>query len=431
VLHVDAEKGRVTLQAGARLEVALSALKAHGWTLQNFSSIKEQQVGGWTQAGCHGTGAALPPVEETLVSLKLVTPAKGTLLLDGVDNNPELFHLAKVGLGALGVVAEVTLQGVRAHSLAERTEVLTGAQVAKGHAARLARHRHVRYMWLPYTDAVVVVTADPLESAPAGTVPTQLAPEAQRTAALRTLLLKSDPKAAKEDTAALEALSFADLRDRLLALNPLSAAHVASVNAAEAEFWRASAGVRVGDSEAILGFECGGEQCVSEVAHPAGTRRSPSGSDLDFVRETLAFIRDAGIAAPAPLEQRWSARSRAPMSPAYSADPDALFSWLGIIMYLPASSGPEAATRAAVRKAFEAYQAAWMARAGAKVGAAEHWAKIEVPATEAHLMSMRQRLRARYPVERFNAARLELDPHNIMGNELVDALLPPHRVPSV
>jgi FAD/FMN-containing dehydrogenase len=130
VLHVDAEKGRVTLQAGARLEVALAALKAHGWTLQNFSSIKEQQVGGWTQAGCHGTGASLPPVEETLVALKLVTPAKGTLVLDGVDNNPELFHLVKVGLGALGVVAEVTLQGVRAHSLAERTEVLTAAQVA-------------------------------------------------------------------------------------------------------------------------------------------------------------------------------------------------------------------------------------------------------------------------------------------------------------
>lgn len=427
---MDAEKGRVTLQAGARLEVALEALRRVGWTLQNFSSIKEQQVGGWTQAGCHGTGAGLPPVEETLVSLKLVTPAKGTLLLDGEANNPELFHLAKVGLGALGVVAEVTLQGVRAHTLVERTEVLTAAQVASGHAARLAAHRHVRYMWLPYTDAVVVVTADPAQAAPPGTRATAVAPEAQRTAALRALLLRSCPAAAKESAASLEELSFADLRDRLLALNPLSAAHVAAVNAAEAQFWRASAGVRVGDSEAILGFDCGGEQCVSEVATPAGTRRKPSGADLAFVRETLAFISDNGIAAPAPLEQRWSARSAAPMSPAYSADPDALFSWLGIIMYLPPSSGPEAATRAAVRNAFDAYQAAWMARVGAKFGAAEHWAKIEVPKTEAQLMAMRQRLRARYPVERFNAARLELDPHNCMGNELIDALLPPHRVPS-
>jgi L-galactono-1,4-lactone dehydrogenase len=120
VLHVDPVLGRVTLQAGARLEVALAALRAAGWTLQNFSSIKEQQVGGWTQAGCHGTGATLPPVEETVVALKLVTPAKGTLLLsDAADNNRELFHLAKLGLGALGVVVEVTLQ-VRRDAAARR-----------------------------------------------------------------------------------------------------------------------------------------------------------------------------------------------------------------------------------------------------------------------------------------------------------------------
>jgi L-galactono-1,4-lactone dehydrogenase len=414
VLHVDAEKGRVTLQAGARLEVALAALRAHGWTLQNFSSIKEQQLGGWTQAGCHGTGASLPPVEEQLVSIKLVTPAKGTLLLDAESNNPELFHLAKVGLGALGVVAEVTLQGVRAHVLAERTEVLSHAEVAKGHAARLAAHRHVRYMWLPYTDAVVVVTADPLERWPKGTKETALPPEAVRTAALRALLARADPAAAAAPggAEALAALSFSELRDRLLELNPLSAAHVAEVNAAEAAFWRASAGVRVGDSEAILGFDCGGEQCVSELAAPVGGPSAggpPAGGadrDLGFVRDTLALIRARGIAAPAPIEQRWSARSRAPMSPAHSSDPSALFTWIGIIMYLPPAARPEAAAqRAAVRAAFERYKAAWQDEVGTKYGAAEHWAKVEPPRTERELMVLRERLRARFPVEAFNAAR--------------------------
>jgi L-galactono-1,4-lactone dehydrogenase len=407
VLHVDAAAGRVTLQAGARLEVALDALRAHGWTLQNFSSIKEQQLGGWTQAGCHGTGAALPPVEEQLVSLKLVTPAKGTLLLDK-ENNTELFHLAKVGLGSLGIVSEVTLQGVRAHALGEQTVVMSADAVAKGHAARLAAHRHVRYMWLPYTDAVVVVTANPLEKCPPGTAATPLAPEAERTAALRALLRKSDPGGAGADEAALLTMSFADLRDKLLALNPLSSAHVAAVNVAEAAFWRASAGWRVGDSEAILGFECGGEQCVSEVAAPCGTRARPSGADIAFVRDTLALIRAAGVPAPCPIEQRWSAASAAPMSPVHSADPSALFTWIGIIMYLPPAgspSGPDAAKRAAVRHAFEAYRAAWMAKVGERYGAADHWAKIEVPPTEAQLIALRARLRQRYPVDAFNAAR--------------------------
>lgn len=43
----------------------------------------------------------------------------------------------------------------------------------------------------------------------------------------------------------------------------------------------------------------------------------------------------AGIGAPAPIEQRWCGRSRSAMSPAASVDPDALTSWVGIIMYLP------------------------------------------------------------------------------------------------
>ena len=34
----------------------LKELKKDGLTLQNFSSIQEQQIGGWTQVAAHGTG---------------------------------------------------------------------------------------------------------------------------------------------------------------------------------------------------------------------------------------------------------------------------------------------------------------------------------------------------------------------------------------
>ena len=40
---------------------------------------------------------------------------------------------------------------------------------------------------------------------------------------------------------------------------------------AEAEFWRRSEGYRVGWTDQILGFDCGGEQWVLEVAFPTGT----------------------------------------------------------------------------------------------------------------------------------------------------------------
>jgi hypothetical protein len=44
-----------------------------------------------------------------ICSAQLVTPGKGTLTLSREDN-PELFDMAKCGLGCLGIVAEVTLQ---------------------------------------------------------------------------------------------------------------------------------------------------------------------------------------------------------------------------------------------------------------------------------------------------------------------------------
>ena len=48
------------------------------------------------------------------------------------------------------------------------------------------------------------------------------------------------------------------------------------------------------------------------------------------------MIQANNIPAPAPLEQRWTAASASDMSPASAPDrPDTIFSWLGIIMYMP------------------------------------------------------------------------------------------------
>jgi L-galactono-1,4-lactone dehydrogenase len=74
------------------------------------------------QVSAHGTGAAIPPVDEQVVALKLVTPGCGTLEVTR-EADPELFDMCRVGLGALGVVAEITLQCVPAHQLLEHTFV--------------------------------------------------------------------------------------------------------------------------------------------------------------------------------------------------------------------------------------------------------------------------------------------------------------------
>ena len=76
------------------------------------------------QVSAHGTGASIPPVDEMVVSMKLITPAGGTLEVSRRED-PELFEMARVGLGALGVVSEVTLQLVPAHQLLEHTYIMS------------------------------------------------------------------------------------------------------------------------------------------------------------------------------------------------------------------------------------------------------------------------------------------------------------------
>ena len=41
----------MTVQAGAKIQDVVEALRPHGLTLQNYASIAEQQVGGFMQVG--------------------------------------------------------------------------------------------------------------------------------------------------------------------------------------------------------------------------------------------------------------------------------------------------------------------------------------------------------------------------------------------
>ncbi|CAA2998294.1 L-galactono-1,4-lactone dehydrogenase, mitochondrial [Olea europaea subsp. europaea] len=130
VLEVDKEKKSVSVQAGIRVQQPVDGIKEYRITLQNFASIMEQQIGGIICA--HGAGAMLPPIDEQVISMKLVTTAKGTIEVSK-EKNPALFYLARGGLGELGVVAEVTLQCVEKLELVEHTFVSNLKEIKKNH----------------------------------------------------------------------------------------------------------------------------------------------------------------------------------------------------------------------------------------------------------------------------------------------------------
>ena len=424
ILSVDADAMTVTVQSGARVQDVADRIREAGLTLINYASIREQTIGGFTQIGAHGTGAGIPSVDDSVVGLKMVTPALGTISISK-ETNPRLFELAKVGLGCLGVVTEVTLQCVPAHKLVERTIVASVKEVKRNHAKWLQTNKHLRYMWLPATDSVVVVQCNEEGSDMAeAAVRENAAAQAKRgrtgdaSNPLRDLIKSTEGvELGGQDP---DDLTPTECRDVLLAHDPLNASWVASVNQAEAAFWKSNEGIRVGYSDEILGFDCGGQQWVFEVAFPCGTRDKPNGWDISYMEELLKMIKKNKIPAPSPIEQRWTSGSSSSMSPC-SGPTDSLHTWVGIIMYLPEEPGKEDLRDAVTSEFIGKYRRMVEQRLLARYNAVEHWAKLEIPEDPKDLQATRARLHKRYPIEAFQQARAELDPDNIFGGDAVDA----------
>ncbi|XP_073285005.1 L-galactono-1,4-lactone dehydrogenase, mitochondrial-like [Primulina huaijiensis] len=428
VLDVDKKTMRVRVQAGIRVQQLVDGIKEHGLTLQNFASIREQQIGGIVQVGAHGTGVTLPPIDEQVISMKLVTPAKGTIEVSK-EKDPELFYLVRCGLGGLGVVAEVTLQCVERQLLLEHTYVSNMKDVKKNHKKLLSENKHVKFLYIPYTDTVVVVTCNPLskwKGSPKQKPKYTQEEAVQHVRDLYREMLKNYSKVVvtkniEENEMDINELSFTELRDKLLALDPLNKEHVMKINQAEAEYWTKSEGYRVGWSDEILGFDCGGQQWVSEICFPVGTLKKPNMRDLEYIEQLLQLIGKENIPAPAPIEQRWTAGSKSLMSPAYSSSGDDIFSWVGIIMYLPTM---DARQRKEITEGFFHYRKLTQATLWDKYSAYEHWAKIEVPKDKDELAVIQARLRKKYPVDAYNKARRELDPNRILSNNMLEKLFP-------
>lgn len=422
VIKVDKEKMTVTVQAGARVSQVVDALREQKLTLPNLASIAEQQMGGFVQVGAHGTGARITPVDDFVVSLKLVTPAKGTIELNADDG--ELFHLAKVGLGCLGVVAEITMKCIPAHNLVEHTYVLSRAQAKAQIKSLLKKHKHVRYMWIPYEDAVVVVTNDPeidaLDELVVGSPQSSDASTRERFRPLTELLAKltaGSEEPYTEET--MQGMGFGELRDALLAVNPLDANHVKMCNKAEAEFWRLSEGYQTKPSDQLLQFDCGGQQWVWEICFPTGTYTENNGNDMAFMEELLTAIEEKKITAHSPIEQRWTASSSSLMSPAHGP-PEGLHSWVGIIMYLPSD---EESQRQQITAKFKGEYCDLLRMVGHKVNAVSHWAKLEIPSLVSNHTELNLFMQRRYPTALFNAARFIYDPTNLLSNDLINNVL--------
>jgi L-galactono-1,4-lactone dehydrogenase len=178
VLSVCKERQLVTVEPGVRIENLLDALDEHGLTVRNLPSTIGMQMGGLVQTGAHGSGIRLPPVNELVEEVALLTYAPRSsfknnnsarandesdfheVVLRGDDDADASFAFdqAKCCLGTMGVVTRLTLRCSPAHFLVARREVLPFDEVRRTHAERMDTFARVVYHHIPFTGKTVVYT---------------------------------------------------------------------------------------------------------------------------------------------------------------------------------------------------------------------------------------------------------------------------------
>jgi FAD-linked oxidoreductase len=154
LVSADESSGRVTLLAGTRLHRIPALLAPYGLAMQNLGDIDRQSISGAISTGTHGTGAAFGGLATQVVGLTLIT-ADGEFLRIDEEHQPELLPAAALGLGALGIIVEVTLQCVPAFVMHAIDEPAPLEDVLATLTERVAASDHFEFYWFPHTDVAL------------------------------------------------------------------------------------------------------------------------------------------------------------------------------------------------------------------------------------------------------------------------------------
>ncbi|GAA1792374.1 D-arabinono-1,4-lactone oxidase [Agromyces lapidis] len=157
VIDADAATGRVTLAAGTRLHQLPALLAPYGLALPNMGDIDRQTISGATSTGTHGTGLGFGGLATQIVAAKLVT-GTGELITVSETERPELLPAVRLGLGALGVIVELTLQLVPRYVLHAVEEPEPLDQVLAEWMPRVQGADHFEFYWFPHTAQALTKT---------------------------------------------------------------------------------------------------------------------------------------------------------------------------------------------------------------------------------------------------------------------------------
>ncbi len=363
VLDVDTASGLVRVQAGITINALSKQLDAHGLAMENLGDIDVQSIAGAISTATHGTGARLRNISSQVAALRLALADGSTLECDA-EREPDVFRAARVGLGALGVVAEVTLRCVPTFTLRGIDEPAPLAQTLERFEALALGNDHFEFFVFPYADVALTRTNNRTDDPPH--------PRGRVSAYANDVLLTNHAfglfcRAARRLPGAIPQINR--LVTRL---------------AGRSERVECSASIFA--SPRLVRF--------TEMEYALPRERTP-----EAVRRVMEMIETRGLAVPFPIEVRTAAGDDAFLSTAAGRETG----YVAVHMF----EGMQ------WRDYFERVEAIM-----AELDGRPHWGKrhFQTAAT----------LRGRYPDwDRFQAARARLDPAGVFTNAWTDRVLGP------
>jgi FAD-linked oxidoreductase len=152
VLDVDRTTCRVRTQAGITLRRLGDELAAAGLAMPNLGDINVQSIAGAINTATHGTGIEWGNLATAVVGMELVD-GRGRVVRCDESTDPDLLQVARVGVGALGIVTEVTMQCVPAFNLhaSETIEPFDDLldDVVDGLPEFATSADHAEFFWMP------------------------------------------------------------------------------------------------------------------------------------------------------------------------------------------------------------------------------------------------------------------------------------------
>jgi L-gulonolactone oxidase len=172
VLDADRSTGRVRVQAGIRLHALSDRLAELGLGMENLGDVNVQALAGAVSTGTHGAGLELGNISSQVEAVQLVAGDGTVHELSGGDE----LRAARVAIGALGVITEVTLRCVPVYALRGVDEGAPLADVLDRLDELAAATRHFEFFVFPHSDIALTRTNTVVEGPP---------PEPGRAAAAR------------------------------------------------------------------------------------------------------------------------------------------------------------------------------------------------------------------------------------------------------